>query len=51
MKTLLLSPWARLVLVVVLCLVVGVRFERILVLVAVSAAFVVFFVLFGRRFD
>ena len=51
MKTLVLSPWARLVLGDVLCLVVGVRFERILVSVAVSAAFVVFFVLFGRRFD
>jgi hypothetical protein len=48
MKALLLSPGARLVLVVMLCIVVGVRFERILVSVAVSAAFTLFFVLFGR---
>jgi hypothetical protein len=50
-KTLVLSPGARLLLVVVLCIVVGVRFERIVVSLAVSTAFALSFVLFGRRLD
>jgi hypothetical protein len=37
--------------VVVLCIVVGVRFERIVVSLAVSAAFALSFVLFGRRLE
>jgi hypothetical protein len=51
MKTLLLSPLARLLLVVLMCVVVGVRFERLQVSLAVSAAFALAFVLFGRRVD
>jgi hypothetical protein len=54
-KTVLLSPGARLVLVVLMCIVIGVRFERTLVSLAVSAAFVLAFLLSflvsGRRPD
>ena len=48
MKALLLSPGARLVLVMVLCLVIGVRFERFLVSLAVAGAFALSFLLFRR---
>lgn len=51
MKALLLSPLARLLLVVLMCVVIGVRFERVQVSIAVSAAFALSFVLFGRRLD
>jgi hypothetical protein len=47
-KALLLSAGARLVLVMVLCLVVGVRFERVLVSLAVAGAFALSFLLFRR---
>jgi hypothetical protein len=54
-KTLLLSPGARLLLVVLMCVVVGVRFERVLVSLVVSAAFLLAFLLSfllsGRRLD
>ena len=55
MKALVLSPAARLLLVTVLCVTVGVRFERVLVSLAVSATFLVSFLLSvllsGRHVD